>query len=242
MQYITTENAKTSKSAGLGYLTGILYLAPAKQAGGKNICPHASAGCLASCLYTAGRGRFNNVQRARINKTRALFSNPRAFIEALALDIQALERKAKRLGLAPVIRLNGTSDLPWENMGGQLGVSLMDRFPHVQFYDYTKNPSRAINHARGSMPPNYFLAFSRSECNARAVADVIEAGGSVAAVFSTAKGRALPKSWAGRPVVDGDLHDAIFHHGSGVIIGLRAKGDAKRDTSGFVIMESEVSR
>jgi hypothetical protein len=242
MQLLTVDNAKTSKGEKLGYLTGILYLAPAKQAGGRNICPHASPGCLAACLYTAGMGKFSNVQRARIAKTRLFFSDPAAFIETLAADIQALVRKSERLGLSPVVRLNGTSDLPWENLGGQVGASLMSRFPEVVFYDYTKNPARAVANAKGEMPANYFIAFSRSECNADGVARVMRAGGSVAAVFAVKKGAPLPKSWGGRPVVDGDEHDAIFEHGRGVVIGLRAKGDAKGDESGFVIAGKEAVR
>jgi hypothetical protein len=235
MKLLTTDNAKTSKGESLGYLTGILYLAPGKQAGGMNVCPHASPDCLALCLYTAGMGSFSNVQAARIAKTQLFQSNPRAFVESLARDIAALVRKAERQGMIPAIRLNGTSDLPWEALGGELGINLMDRFPSVQFYDYTKNPARALAYSRGEMPANYYVAFSRSETNHEAVARVARANGNIAAVFATKKGEPLPETWGGLPVVDGDEHDLIFTLGQGVVIGLRAKGKARGDTSGFVI-------
>jgi len=228
-------NAKTSKGEDLGVLTGILYLAPHTIAG-KNLCPFASAGCAAACLYSAGRGAFNSVQRARIAKTKLFHSNPRAFVEMLALDIAALERKAIKAGMIPAVRLNGTSDLPWENLKGDLGISLMERFPSVQFYDYTKNPSRAIAYGQGKMPTNYHITFSRSESNAHAVLSVIDTVANVAAVFDTRKGEPLPATWAGRKVIDGDLTDIRFWDETSVIIGLRAKGNAgKADESGFVI-------
>jgi hypothetical protein len=235
MKLLSTSNAKTSKGEKIGYLTGVLYLSPAREAGGRNLCPHASQGCLSSCLYTAGRGFFDNVKNARLAKTKLFLQSPKAFVELLALDIEALAKKAAKLGLIPAVRLNGTSDIAWEVLGGELGINLMERYPHIQFYDYTKNPARAVKYATGKLPANYFLAFSRSECNEKGVAEVMQSGGTIAAVFSTKKGLELPKTWGGRTVVDGDEHDAIFEHGAGVVIGLRAKGQAKKDTSGFVI-------
>jgi hypothetical protein len=228
-------NAKTSKGEELGVLTGILYLAPHTIAG-RNTCPFASKGCAAACLYQAGRGAFNSVQKARIAKTQLFHADPRAFVEMLAEDIAALERKARKLGMVAAVRLNGTSDLPWENLKGELGVSLMDRFPGVQFYDYTKNPNRAIAYGTGKMPTNYSITFSRSESNAGAVLEVLNTTANIAAVFDTKKGGPLPSTWAGREVIDGDLTDIRFWDKSNVIVGLRAKGNAgKQDESGFVI-------
>jgi len=228
-------NAKTSKGESLGILTGILYLAP-HTIGGRNVCPFASAGCASACLYSAGRGAFNSVQHARIAKTKLFHADPKAFVEMLATDIAKLRRKAYKLGLMPAVRLNGTSDLPWENLKGELGLSLMERFPGVNFYDYTKNPARAIAYGRGEMPTNYHLTFSRSEANASAVAKVMETPCNIAAVFDTPKGKELPTYWAGRRVIDGDLTDVRFYDRSDVIVGLRAKGGAgKADESGFVI-------
>lgn len=234
MNLLTVENAKTTKGEELGFLTGILYLAPFNLSG-KNVCSHATEGCIFSCLFTAGMGAFSNVRDARIAKTQAFFKSPKAFVESLAEDVEALIRKARRLGMEPCVRLNGTSDLPWENLGGEAGVCLMRRFPEVKWYDYTKNPARIRAFLAGRLPPNYFLTFSRSECNGEVALELARAGANVACVFGIKKGEALPKKWAGRPVIDGDLHDLRFLDGRGRIVGLRAKGQAKRDESGFVI-------
>ena len=234
MKLLTTENAKTTKGESLGYLTAILYLAPSNLSG-RNVCSHASEGCIFSCLNLSGMGVFSNVQDARIAKTKAFFSNPKQFVEDLAKDVEAAQRKAAREGLELCVRLNGTSDLPWENLGGQAGVCLMRRFPSVRFYDYTKNPSRIRAFLAGRMPENYSLTFSRSECNGETALELAKAGANVAVVFATKKNADLPEEWAGRPVVDGDLHDLRFLDGRGRVVGLRAKGKAKKDESGFVV-------
>ena len=234
MKLLTTENAKTTKGESLGYLTAILYLAPSSLSG-RNVCSHASEGCIQACLFSAGMGAFSNVQDARVAKTKAFFANPKQFVEDLAKDIEAAQRKAAREGLELCVRLNGTSDLPWENLGGQAGVCLMRRFPGVRFYDYTKNPARIRAFLAGRMPENYSLTFSRSECNGETALELAKAGANVAVVFATKKGEDLPATWAGRPVVDGDLHDLRFLDGRGRIVGLRAKGKAKKDESGFVV-------
>ena len=234
MKYLTTDNAKTSKGESSGVLTRILYLAPANESG-RNVCPHASEGCRIACLYSAGMGAFDNVKLARIAKTKAFHANPRQFVEDLAKDIEALIRKAQREGLTPAVRLNGTSDLPWENLGGDLKVNLMNRFPEVPFYDYTKNPSRARAYAEGKLPSNYSLTFSRSESNEPIALQMLQIGVNVAAVFAVKKDEVLPKSWGGRDIVDGDLNDLRFLDAKNVVVGLRSKGKAKKDESGFVI-------
>jgi len=237
-------DAKTVKGEKQGYLTGILYLAPHTIAGVGNMCADATEGCKAACLYSAGRGAFNSVQAARIAKTKRFKADRAGFMAELVKDIAALVRKAKRSGLIPVVRLNGTSDLPWENLHVD-GFTLMATFPDVQFYDYTKSTRRAIAHAFGDMPANYHLTFSRSECNDRDALNVLARGGNVAVVFSTRKGDALPGFWQAYPVVNGDTSDLRFldskptvagraEHG-GLVVGLYAKGKARRDRSGFVV-------
>jgi len=230
-------DAKTRKGSNAGYLTGILYLAPANEASSKiNVCPNASEGCKAVCLYSSGRGKMDSVVKARVARTLRFIEEPKAFVETLAIDIQKIVNKAAKVGMTPAIRLNGTSDLPWERLVGELGVALMNRFPSVAFYDYTKSPKRAIAYAEGKMPANYHLTFSKSECNDDAVAKVIAAGCNVAAVFSTKKADELPASYQGRDVIDGDKTDLRFLDKNGVFVGLRAKGDARKDSSGFTII------
>ena len=236
MKLLTLGNTKTIKGEKLGYQTYILHLAPAWLSG-YNVCPMASAGCAAACLNTAGRGRFDRTQEARIRKTRMFFEDRTAFMALLAKDIQAAIRKSKRDGFIPVFRLNGTSDIRWENIEvfvenwepgtrASLYRNLMGMFPTVQFYDYTKIPNRR------DLPENYHLTFSRSESNDELIAKVKY---NVAVVFAVKKKAELPAEYLGRTVVDGDDTDLRFLDPANVIVGLRSKGDAKKDDSGFVV-------
>ena len=221
-------NTKINKSdaSGQGYLTAILHLAPSGLSG-HQVCPWSSEGCRQACLNTAGRGRFSNVQDARIRKTKMFFEQRDEFIRLLVNDIQAFVRKCEREGLEPVIRLNGTSDILWERIPIGTHKSIFQMFPYIQFYDYTKAPP-----SKRRAEPNYSLVYSRASDMQKA--DLIGAlwdGGKVAVVFSGE----LPAYYWGYPVVDGDKHDLRFLDPSGSIIGLSAKGLAKKDTSGFVV-------
>lgn len=214
-------DAKTSKGLGRGYLTGIMYFAPASLSG-VNVCPKSSAGCRAACLFSAGRGRFYSINRARLVKTLAyLFDTPR-FIQTVKKSIRQLEAKAKKLDLIPVVRLNGTSDILWER-----NTDILQEFSHIQFYDYTKIAKRFLF----EIPANYHLTFSLSEVNDADAALVLSRGGNVAAVFKTAN---FPTEFMGYRVVSGDETDLRFLDQRGVIVALKAKGKAKQDTSGFV--------
>ena len=221
-------NYKTIKNRKVGVLTGILYMAPYNLSG-KNVCPAASTGCAAACLNTAGRGAMNVVQRARLQKTNRFWYDRGQFLQDLAVEIGKLQRRAKAKGLKAAVRLNGTSDLPYEKYKVPgTDKNIMELFPNVQFYDYTKLDNRFT---RGKLPANYHLTFSRAEDNDHKLDRVLQHT-SAAVVFS---GK-LPATWRGYPVIDGDEHDARFTDaGAGVIIGLRAKGKARHDGSGFVV-------
>ena len=217
-------DAKTIKGKKKGYLTGILYLAPAETSG-INVCAMATAGCKAGCLNKAGRaGIFPAIEIARIRKTRELFADRAAFMAQLSKDIHALIRKAEREDLIPCVRVNGTSDLPW------LAQEMASRFPNVIHYDYTK-----LAGAAERMTSNYHLTFSHSETNERECIEALHAGVNVAVVFDTKKNRVLPDTWNGFKVIDGDVSDLRFLDEAGTVVGLRAKGPAKRDCSGFVV-------
>jgi hypothetical protein len=238
MKLLSYSNVKTIKGEKLGVKTAILYLAPGSISG-VNLCPFSSVGCLFSCLFTAGMGKFRSVQHARLAKTKLFLSDRKAFVELLKKDILSHIKRANKEGMTPAVRLNGTSDIAWENEKGIDGLNLMESFPSVQFYDYAKSPFRAIKMSQGKLPANYHLTFSRSESNQTWV-DRMPIGISVAMVFSTKKGEALPLEYQGRIVIDGDETDArfldpSFKSGKGTIVGLRSKGSGKQDTSGFVI-------
>ena len=224
-------DAKTIKGNKKGFLTGILYLAPHKLSG-RNVCAMAEkAGCVKACLNTAGRGGFNSVQKARINKTNRFFDDRAAFMDDLIYSIKALERKAARENLTPLVRLNGTSDILWENIPAASFPNIMAAFPNIQFYDYTKIPTRK------NIPANYDLTFSYSGVKsfqlANAKAALNNALSRIAVVFD--KRENIPANFNGRKCVDGDDSDVRHLDGRGVVVALYAKGKARKDNSGFVI-------
>jgi hypothetical protein len=236
---LTLSNPKTLKGEDAGYLTAILHLAP-HTLSGRNVCAFEDS-CAAPCLNTAGHGGIaldemglNPVQVARIRRTRFFSSDRRGFMAALVHEISLHVARAERHGLKPAVRLNGTSDLPWERIRCEGTPNVFSRFPGVQFYDYTKAPLRV--RSRALEIPNYSLCYSLavSERNHGYAREALSAGLNVAAVFSTRRGQPLPASFWGRPVIDGDLTDLRFLDPRGVIVGLRAKGNAISDTSGFV--------
>ena len=224
MKLLSKSNAKLVKGEKLGWLTLGLSLAPYTMSG-KNLCPNATLGCSTACLFSAGMGRFPNVKAARIAKAQFFNNNQSNFLLQLQKEITAGVKKAAKLGQKFAVRLNVVSDVAWERLG------IFEKFPMVQFYDYTKSPFRALQFAAGKMPANYHLTFSRSESNADAVQNVLNAGGNVAVVFRGA----LPAVWQGKKVVDGDKSDLRFLDESNVIVGLVQKGLAKKDKSGFVL-------
>jgi hypothetical protein len=238
---LTTSNPKTAKGEGYGYLTAILHLAPHK-ASGANLCSDATAGCAAACLNTAGRGGFDlRIQEARIRKSKWFRADRQAFMLRLEREIRAHIRNARRHGLEPCVRLNGTSDIPWESVRFESSsgarATLFELYPNVQFYDYTKSALRFGK----SLPANYDLTMSAADGNERAVEYAQSFGARVAVVFrnkrrpkAQARYWSLPKSYKGRKLVDADRHDLRFLEPKGVICGLKAKGSAVLDTTGFV--------
>lgn len=230
MKLLSTGNPKLLKGEKKGYMSFVLHLAPADLSG-KNTCPKATAGCKAACLNTAGRGGIfkkgettNVIQQARIRKTKMFFEQRDEFMTLLVKEIQAGIKKAEKLGYIPAFRLNGTSDLSWEKYRVD-GKTIFELFPDVQFYDYTKVNNRKVSHIK-----NYHLTFSKADGNDMDVRLAASNGLNVAAVF-----RSLPETYLGRPVINGDETDLRFLDPKGVIVGLKAKGKARKDTSGFVV-------
>jgi hypothetical protein len=222
-------DSKTIKGEKIGYLTGILYLAPANTTK-YNTCSMAKlAQCDKACLYTAGRGAFNNVQQSRIDKTLYFYEARDEFMMQLFKNIKALIKKAESKGLKPLVRLNGTSDIRWENVPFESYDNIFEAFPNVQFYDYTKDANRK------DLPVNYDLTFSYSGVSTFApyVEKAQSKGLRMAVVFRKIEN--IPLTFKGITVVSGDNSDVRHLDDQGVIVGLYAKGAAKRDTTGFVV-------
>jgi hypothetical protein len=223
MKLLTTNNLKTMKGEAKGYLTGILHLAPSDLSG-YQVCPTAKkAGCEASCLNTAGRGAFSNVQKARIARTRMLFEERDLFLALLHKEISNLDKLAQKKGMKVAIRLNGTSDLNWK--------ATIKAFPKIQFYDYTKMSSFTFD-----KPKNQHITISAGKVEFQhtshlRIKGLISAGHNVAVVF---REKYTKKTWNGIKVIDGDSHDLRFLDPKNVIVALTAKGKAKKDYSGFV--------
>jgi hypothetical protein len=207
------------------------------------------AACDQACLYRAGRGRFSAVQNARIQKTTFWVTYPHEFMNALVCDIQRIVNRARKLGMTPLIRLNGTSDILWENQSvvidpataaylnryGDRKVEAYDTYDNVMsifrditFYDYTKIPTRTV-------PRNYDLTFSYSATPAyQKMVDTARARGMRMAVVFRYK-KDIPESFQGMKVIDGDDTDIRHLDPQGVVVSLYAKGPAIKDQTGFVI-------
>ena len=241
-------NPKLAKNDKLGVVSAPLHLAPYNLSGFQ-VCAKASAGCAAACIHFAGNpAHMAGKDASRKDKTRAYFMHREAFMALLAFEIAALQRKAGKAKMRCAVRLNATSDLPFErrtiDVDGQT-VSLMDHFADVQFYDYTAIPKRAIAWAKrdNNWQPNYHMTFSRKEDNDDDVRDVLAAGGNVAVVFHgnpfkhgfTARQLDAVEALGGQTLFDGDVSDYRPDDPRGVIVALKAKGDARKDESGFVI-------
>jgi hypothetical protein len=216
----------------LGFLTGILYLAPS-DISGYQVCPMAKlAQCEKACLYTAGRGAFTSIQNARIAKTKYFFEDRQNFMLNLVKDIEKGIKQAQKAGLTLLIRLNGTSDIKWENVEFDYDnkqTTIFDLFPNVQFYDYTKIANRV------DLPANYDLTFSYSGVvefqpyAKKAINNKMR----IATVFRSVKH--IPDTFLGLRVIGGDDSDIRHLDDQNTIVALYAKGKAKKDTSGFVV-------
>jgi len=229
-------NAKTIKGEKYGIKTAILYLMPAMQSG-VQLCPMAkTAGCEKACLFTAGRGAMSNVMLSRLRKTLYFNQYRDLFMNQLQNELIRERAKAKRKGYKLIVRLNGTSDIRWENVGlGYAYANIMQALPDIQFYDYTKIANRK------HIPANYDLTFSYSGVPGYApyAAKAVANGERIAVVF---RDRSIVdamlangETFLGLPVVDGDNSDVRHLEPKGVIVALYAKGKARNDQSGFVV-------
>lgn len=222
-------NSKTAKNS---LDTFILYLSPFNQNSfGINVCPKASPGCVASCLFSAGRGRFSNVINARTNKTDFLLSDKLGFLTMLKNELVKINNKAIKESKKIAIRLNGTSDLDFVGMvKNKLNFDLLS-LENLLFYDYTKIYGKALKYKDSK---NYFVTLSLAEnSNLNEIKMALNLGINVSAVFKNN----IPDQLLGFPVIDGDKTDIEMIFNTGVILGLKAKGKAKKDKTGFAITD-----
>ncbi len=217
-------NPKVAKNTALGWGTAVLHLAPASMSGFQ-VCSRRSPGCEAACLHFAGGAHYQSRKdQSRIAKTQRFFKDREAFMAQLFKEIEAHVRKMDRMGLRPAVRLNATSDIPWERVKHQ-GKNLMDHLPNVLWYDYTAIPNRQV-------PDNYHLTFSLKENNESEARAALDMGLNLAVVFFDGN---LPETFWGLPVVNGDETDFRPGDPSSCIVGLKAKGvKGKADQTGFV--------
>ena len=231
---LLSNGATNTKTAKNDIKTFILYIAPHTQ-NSKNIdlCPHRSKGCTIACLFSAGRGKFTNVQNARIEKANYFVEYKKEFLNHLAKEINTKVKTARRKGEKIAFRLNGTSDLDFVYLlKKHANFDIMDTKDVAIYYDYTPNILRALRYKNHTL---YTVTFSRKEDNGKDTQIALDNNINVAVVFDK-----LPRTWYDKKVIDGDKSDLEMIKNKNVILGLVAKGDAKKDKSNFVVKYMDV--
>jgi hypothetical protein len=244
MKFTTISKAK--KETGFSYLGSInssskllksgivskqytygLYLAPAKTSG-YNVCSHSTKECRLGCLATSGRAGMelisggDRIKNARIKKTKLFYEQPEFFMQWLIAEIRVAQLKAKKDGYFFSVRLNGTSDIDWQNVRIN-GQNIFEIFPEVSFYDYTKNVMKFFN-----LAPNYHLTLSYTGRNWHLCEVMLKNGHNVAMVFNVKNEKQLPLQFADYQVINGDLTDYRVADAKGIIVGLKWKRIADR--------------
>lgn len=226
-------SAKIEKNKKINVKTYVIYLAPANLSG-YNTCSHSTPECRMGCLNTSGRAGMEElcgktmIVDCRNKKSALLFEQTNFFMQWLIAEIEAHKNLAYKKGFAYSIRLNGTSDIDWANIRVN-GKNIFELFPNDVFYDYTKNPNKFKN-----IPANYHLTMSYTGRNWQVSEMLLQQGFNVAVVFDVKKGKALPQTFNGYKVVDGDVTDYRPNDGKGVVVGLRWKVIANKEVNDFV--------
>lgn len=214
-------SSKIEKNKKIGVYTFVLYLAPHKESG-YNVCPYSTKECRIGCLYGSGRVKIedhtgtNMIRLARIKRTILFHEHREFFMNWLIAEIKNKQAKAKRDNMFFSIRLNGTSDIQWENIVFNGNETLFTIFPDVSTYDYTKNWTRFDK----ELPVNYNLTQSYTGRNEKQCISLLNRGHNVAVVFSD---KNFPEFWNGYPVINGDEHDYRPIDPKGCVVGLKYK-------------------
>ena len=192
------------------------------------------AACALECLRYSGRGIFDAVEMARQAKTDWYHEDREAFIAQLVKEIALFEKLCIKNGVECWIRLNVLSDVRWEL---EQNGAIPQRFPNVNFYDYTKIAKRLGD----KLPPNYQLMFSYSKKPEyqKYVTQALKTNVPISVVFYGP----IPEVFLGRRTVNGDDSDILNLYQQGKVIALtykvakRKKGEPKVDIreSQFVV-------
>lgn len=220
-------SVKMNKSYKYNVATYCVYLAPATMAGRTkkgsriNVCPF-SQHCKDLCLNAAGHnkadilqkgGKHSSINLSRIKKTKLFYNDRDMFMRLLVHEINRDKKYAQNKGMEFSIRLNGTSDLSPElfKVGDK---NILEIFPDIQFYDYTKVPKRLELMKKY---PNYDLTFSFDGYNWETCEKFLQDNGKVAVVFDS---KVMPKTYKGYTVIDANDYDMRYLDPKGCIMGL----------------------
>lgn len=196
-----------------------IYLAPSTLSG-FNVCPNSDY-CKENCLNESGHNKVellakrakaqetgedfsdSDINLARILKTRLFFANREVFMRLVVHEINNAMKRAKIIGHFFSVRLNCTSDISPTAFVLD-GKNILQMFPNVSFYDYTKVPKRL---ELLDKYPNYDLTWSIDGSWKNKVVGLkfLERGGRVAVVYDDDKD--MPKAWYGYKTEDGDRSD-----------------------------------
>lgn len=194
------------------------------------LCPSRHiAGCAEPCLVSAGMGVFSNVEAGRQAKTDFFHNDREAFMDQLRRELGNFEKLCAKTAIKPVVRLNTISDIQWER------YDIPQAFPNIFFYDYTKIAKRL-----GNTPDNYRLIFSysgKAEYQ-KQVAIALKHDLPISVVFFGD----MPETFLGRRVIDGDVSDLENLFSGKTIVGLKAKGKAKKSESDFIVNTNLILR
>lgn len=214
-------SSKHEKAESYNELVYTIYLAPAKMSG-YEVCPLRTVECTELCLNESGHNRMdakrNHINNSRINKTKLFFEDRELFVGWVISEITSAKKKAEKLGYRFSVRLNNTSDLNPEMFQIKINgkyKNVLELFPDVQFYDYTKIPNRIKLMEKY---PNYDLTFSYSGENMVDCLTMLKNNVRVAMVFNE-----VPTEYNGFEVIDGDKYDMRYKDPKNVIVGLKFK-------------------
>ena len=217
-----TKIAKTNADSSIRYAG--LSLMPTPE-----LCPNSkAAGCFDDCLKSAGRGRFDNVAKARMRKTEFLLNDPKGFMHKLHTELSNFEKLCLRNKQQPVVRLNTISDFNWR--------STKEMFPNIIFLDYTK----VANRIKRKLPNERYVFSYSGEAKYQPEVERALALPNQPPIAVVFRGK-FPETFLGRPVIDGDKSDWVNANSSGVIVGLKAKGNAIKSTNQFVVDTNLIS-